>query len=191
MRPLRHTYIQKPMNMPSGIVIGDRERAPRAVRQRVDDDDAEAGERDDDDEEDRDRGDEPGERADLALDDLGQRPAAAAGRRPQDHRVVHRAGETDAGDEPDEAGRVAELRRQHRADQRSGAGDGREVMAEHHPPAGGVVVGAVVLGVRGSRARIVQHPDAGRDEGAVVAVRDRQDAERRHHQIQSGHMGRR
>ena len=42
------------MKSASGIVIADRERAPRAVCQRVDDGEAEAGERDDDDEEDGD-----------------------------------------------------------------------------------------------------------------------------------------
>ena len=55
--------------------------------------DAEAGERDHEDEEDRDGGDEAGERADLLLDDVGQRLAAAPRRRPQDHRVVDRAGQ--------------------------------------------------------------------------------------------------
>ena len=59
--------------------------------------------------------------------------------------VVDRAGEADAGDEPDEPGRVAELRRQHRADERPGAGDRREVMAEEHPRLRRVVVVAVVL----------------------------------------------
>ena len=55
-------------------------------------------------------------------------------RRPQDDEVVHGAGEADADDQPDQPGRVAELRRQHRADERARAGDGGEVMAEQHQP---------------------------------------------------------
>ena len=43
-----------------------------------------------------------------------------------------------AADEPDEPGRIAELRREHRADERAGAGDGREVVPEEHPAAGRV-----------------------------------------------------
>ena len=155
---------------------GDGERAPHAVGQRVDERDAEAGERDDQDQDDRDRRDEAHERADLLLDDVGQRPAAAARRCPQHDAVVDRAGEATSGDEPDEAGRVAELRRQHRADQRAGAGDGREVMAEHDPLAGRVVVRAVVLGMSRSLARVVQHPDFGGEERAVIPVRDGEDA---------------
>ena len=37
-------------------------------------------------------------------------------------------------------GRIAELRREHRADQRPGAGDGGEMVAEQHPPARRIVV---------------------------------------------------
>ena len=71
----------------------DREHAPRALGQRVDDDEAEAGERDDEDEEDRDGGGDAGDRTDLGARDLGQRPAAAPGRRPQRDHVVDGAGE--------------------------------------------------------------------------------------------------
>ena len=45
-----------------------------------------------------------------------ERPAAAPRRGPEHDQVVDGAGEAAAGDEPDEAGRVAELRGQHRAD---------------------------------------------------------------------------
>ena len=187
--PLRHTYIQKPMNMPSGMVMATvnvphtlsasalTNATPRPASaitrmKRI----AIAAMK-------------PDERADLLLDDVGQRLAAAAGRGPQHHRVVDRAGEATSGDEPDEARRVAELRRQHRADQRAGAGDGREVMAEHHPLAGGVVVRAVVLGVRRGLARVVQHPHFRGEERAVVPVGDGQDAERRKQYVQGMHRG--
>ena len=85
-------------------------------------------------------------------------------------------------------GRVAELRRQHRTDQRPGAGDGREVVAEQHPAAGRVVVvrrrTSVCAGV--TRESSSDH-HLGGDERAVVAVGDRQDAERRHDDVESMH----
>ena len=55
MRPLRHTYIQKPMNMPSGIVMAIVNVPHTLSASALTNDDAEAGQRDDDDEEDRDR----------------------------------------------------------------------------------------------------------------------------------------
>ena len=127
----------------------DRERAPRALGQRVDDGEAEAGERDGRHEQDGDAGGGAGDGADFGAGDLGQRPAAAPGRRPERGEVVHGAGEADAGDEPDEPGREAKLRREHRTDERPRAGDGGEVMAEEHPAAGRVVVVTVVFRVRG------------------------------------------
>ena len=100
----------------------------------------------------------PASGLDFRARDVGERPAAAPHRGPEPEGILHRAGQTDAADQPDQAGRVAELRREHRADQRPGAGDGREMMAEQHPPAGGEVVGAVALGVRGRDPRVVEHP---------------------------------
>ena len=185
--PLRHTYIHMPMNMPSGMVMAIV-NTPHALsasaltkvmprpeiamirmnRMAID-------------------AMNPMKGPISGLDDVGERLAAAAHRRPQHDRVVHRAGETDARDQPDQARRVAELRRQHRADQRARAGDRREVVAEHHPPRGRVVVGAVVLGVRWSLARVIQHVDLGCQERAVVAIRDGQDAQRGQEHIQSMH----
>ena len=50
----------------------DREHAPGAFRQRVDDDEAEAGEGDDQDEEDRDDRGDAGDRSDFRPGDFGQ-----------------------------------------------------------------------------------------------------------------------
>ena len=65
--------------------------------------------------------------------------------------VVDGAGEAHAADQPDEPRRVAELRRQHRPDQRPGARDRREMVAEQHPARRRVVVVAVGLDVRRRR----------------------------------------
>ena len=101
---------------------------------------------------------------------------------------MHRAGEADADDEPDQPGRVAELRREHRADERTGAGDRGEVMAEQHPAAGRMIVLAVVQRVRRRDARVVERHDPRGDEGAVVAVGDRQDAEDRQDEVKRAHL---
>ena len=56
-------------------------------------------------------------------------------------------------------GQVAELRGERRPDQRSGTGDGGEVVAEEDPFIGGLVVVAVAQTFGWSRALIVQHHD--------------------------------
>ena len=70
------------MNSASGIDIADRERPPGALRERVHDREAQAGERDDDDEEDRDGGGRSRDRPDFGARDLGERAAAAAASTP-------------------------------------------------------------------------------------------------------------
>ena len=122
--------------------------------------------------------------------DLGQRPAAAPRRRPQSDRCrARRPPRQQPATQPDEARRVAELRGQHRSDQRARAGDGGEVMAEEHPLLRRVVVVPVVLRVRRRHARIVQHHHLRGDERAVVAVRDGQDAQGGNDQVESMHRG--
>ena len=101
-------------------------------------------------------------------------PAPTSGR-PQDHEIVNRARQADARDQPDEPRGEAELSRKHRADQRAGASDGREVMAEQHEPVRRVVVVAVVPDVGRCRPAVVERHDAGGYERAVVAVSDCQD----------------
>ena len=140
----RKRYMYKPHEERERDGHADRERAPRAFLERVDDRQAEPGEGDDDDEEDGDGGRRARHRPDFLAGDLGQRAAAAAGRSPEDDEVVNRARQADAGDEPDEPGSVAELCRQHRTDERTRPRDGREVMPEEDEPVGRVIVVAVV-----------------------------------------------
>ena len=96
MWPLRHLNMWKPMQHRERDGRADGERAPGALGERVDDRQAQTGERDDDDEEDGDGAGGAGDRADLGARDLGERPAAAAGRGPQRDEVVHGAGEADS-----------------------------------------------------------------------------------------------
>ena len=154
-----------------------------------DDDEAEAGERNHHDEEDRQGDDDRRGFAELGEGDLGERLAAAPHRRRQHEHVLHRAGQTDADDEPEQAGHVAVLDRQHGADERAGAGDSREVMAEQDPLVGRMVVLPIVEFVRGRLLEIVEHRHLRGQEGAVVAIRDgedAQDAQQERHGAQDG-----
>ena len=104
-----------------------------------------------------------------------------------DASVMHGPRKTGPGDQPDEAGRKAELRRQDRPHERTGAGDGREMVPEEHPTAGRIVVVAVELGMGWGDSRIVERHDPRGDERAVIAVRDRHDAEDRHEDVKGMH----
>ena len=71
----------------------------------------------------------------------------------QHDEVLHGAGEHDAGEHPQRARQIAHLRREHGADQRAGAGDGREVVAEQHVAVGRHVVEPIVVADGRRRAR--------------------------------------
>ena len=58
-----------------------------------------------------------------------ERPVPADGEG-QDQEILHGAGEDDAGQYPQRAGKVAHLGSENGADQRAGAGDGGEMVAE-------------------------------------------------------------
>ena len=75
-----------------------------------------------------------------------------------------------ADDDPERAGQVAELRGEHRADQRTGSGDGGEVVAEDDPLVGGLEIVAVAQALGGGGALVVEHHDARGDEFGVEAV---------------------
>jgi hypothetical protein len=109
---------------------GDGEGAPGAVGQRLDHDQRQHRQDDDHDQEGAEQRDHAGDEAELGPDQLAQRPTVAAHRDEQDHEVLHRARQHHPGQDPQRAGQVAHLRRQHRADQRAGARDGGEVVAE-------------------------------------------------------------
>ncbi len=120
--------------------------------QGLDDHDAQSGQRDDDHVQDGDRRGRAGDRPKLLAGDLGQALAAATGGGRQDHHVLHGTGEAHAHHEPDQPRQVAELDGKDGADQRSGARDGGEVVAEQDPAVRGLVILAVFEGVGGGHA---------------------------------------
>ena len=148
------------------------------VRQRIDHHDSQPRERNQQDKEHRDHGHQSGERADFGARDFGQRAAPVADGGHQNREVLHAAGQHRADQQPEKAGSESELRGQRRAHQRTGAGDGREVVPEQHPLGRSHIVMAVFEGMRRSGAAVVQRQRLGRDKRAVVAITDSVDAER-------------
>ena len=88
-----------------------------------------------------------------------------------DH-VLDRAGEHDAGHDPDGARQVAHLRCEHGAHQRAGAGDGGEVVAVEDAAVGDLEVRAVLQPLGRCRAGVVELQHAARDEAGVEPVGD-------------------
>jgi hypothetical protein len=88
----------------------------------------------------------------------------------QHGEILHAPGQDGADQQPKEARRKPELRRQSRPHQRSGAGDGREVMSEEHPSWRSDIVMPVGVRCAGSRAAIVERQSLRGNERAVVTV---------------------
>ena len=118
------------------------------------------------------------DRADLVARHLPEDLAVAAHGEEQDDHVLHGAGEDHADDDPDRARQIAHLRGEHRADERAGAGDRGEVVAEQHAPVGRLEVDVVLEPLGGRRALVVDPQHLVGDEARVEAVGDRVRADR-------------
>src|SRR5439155_12486683 len=79
--------------------------------------------------------------------------------------------------QPQQAGEVAVLNRQHRADQRPGSGDGGEVMAEQHPLVCRMIILTVIESMGRGDVGVVERHDLGGKECTVVAISNGQHAE--------------
>src|SRR5262249_46316234 len=94
---------------------------------------------------------------------------------------MHASGENRANKDPEEAGRKAELCGERGPYQRSGAGNGGEVMTEEHPLRRRNVVVAVFVDMCGSGAGIVEREYLRGYEGAVEAIAESEHAEGSQH----------
>ena len=120
-----------------------------------------------------DQRDQAAELAHFLAGHLAERFAVAPHRAEQNHEVLHAAAQHGADDHPERAGQIAELRGEHRADQRSRAGDGGEMVAEDDPFIGGHEVVAVVEALGGRGAAVVESQHFRGDEFRIEAVADR------------------
>ncbi len=91
---------------------------------------------------------------------------------------MHAAGNHRADENPQHAGQIAELRGQHRPDQRPGAGDGGKVMAKEHPFVGGIIVVAVVEQVGWCDVPVIQCQNFGCNKCRVETVGQNINADR-------------
>ena len=148
----------------------DSEKAPRAVAQRVDDDEREHGEQDDHDRKDRDHRGQAGNGIDLFLRDLPERFAVASHRRAQDQEVLHRSAQHNTSDEPQRARQEPELRGEGWTDQRAGARNGRKVVAEEHPLRRDDEVATVRQPLGGRCTARVEAKDSVGDEARVEPI---------------------
>ena len=123
---------------------GDGEGAPGALGQRLHHDQRQHGQDDHHDHEGAKQRDDAGHHAKLRPHQLPEGASVAAHGHEEHHEVLHGAGEDDPGEDPEHARQVAHLRRQHRPDQRPGAGNGREMVAEQHVSVGRDVIERVV-----------------------------------------------
>ena len=154
------------------------EGAPGASHQSLDHDESEYRENDDADQQYADPGDRAGHWSHLRADHVAERAAIAPRGQEQDGHVLHGAGEDDAGENPQRSRQVAHLRREHRADQRARAGDGREVMAIEDVFVGWNVIEAVIAPHRRRRAAGIDAKHFVGDEQRVIAVGEEVDAHR-------------
>jgi hypothetical protein len=130
-------------------------------------------EEDDHDDEDRDHSRHSRDPVDFLLGHLPQRLPVAAERAAEDGEVLDRPREHHSDHDPDRSREVAELRRERRPHEGSGAGDGGEMVPEKHPAVRGDEVAAVVQPLGRSRPAIVELENLAGDEESVEPVADR------------------
>ncbi len=122
---------------------GDGEKPPGTALQRIYNHQARYRDDDGDDGKHTDERGKAGKAADLFLGHLADGFAVATNRTKEDHEILHGTRQDGANDDPQGAGKIAELRRQDGPDQRAGTGDGREMMTKDNPFIGGNEVAAI------------------------------------------------
>ena len=147
-----------------------RKHAPRAFGQGLDHDQRQHREDDDHDQEAAEQRDGPWNAAHLFAHHIPQGTAVTTGGQEQDHEVLHRTGQHHPGNQPEGAGQIAHLRRQHRADQRACTGNRRKVVTEKDVFVGRHIVQTVVIEHRRRCAAGVQLHHLGGDKQAVITV---------------------
>ena len=122
------------------------------------------------------------EAAEFVARHLAEAAPVAPGGAEHDEHVLHATRHDRADQQPQRARQIAELRGERRPDQRTGARDRGEVVAEHDRAMGRHEVAPVLEALGRRRARRVEPEHAGRDPAAVEAVADQIDADRRDHE---------
>ena len=159
------------------------EYPPGTLRQRLDDHQSQNRQQDNHDGQNRRHADDARSGVQFLLHHLGERLAVAAHRTEQDDEILHRSPQHHPNQNPQRPGQVTELGRQHRADQRSGPRDGREMMAEHNPFVRLDVVPTVLVDLAGRGPSVVEREHARADPLRVEPIADGVGTERRQQEI--------
>ena len=134
IQPHEHRYRYRRSN---------REGPPRASAQSVDDDKGDDGKQKDHDEQHGKERCKPADVADLLSRHLTKRFAVSPHRPKQNDEILHAAAKNSADDDPERAWQISELCGERRTNERSGARNGGEVMAEDDPFVRGFEVATV------------------------------------------------
>ncbi len=145
----------------------DGERAPGTVSERIHHHQGNHRQEDDHDQQHRQYRREAADLSDFIARHLAERFAVTPHGAEQDHKVLHRAADYRAEDDPQRAGKIAELRGESRADQRTRTGDCGEVVAEEDPFVHGLEIVPVAQALGGGGAAVVERHHFRRDEFRV------------------------
>ena len=156
----------------------NREDAPRALGERTDHDKGQHRQQDHHDDEDADDGGYAADRAELVARHLSQRATAPSGGDRQHQIVLNTAGHNRADDDPNGSRQKPHLHGQHRADQRTGTGDGGEVVSEQHPPVGRHVIRGIFEKLCGGGIVVTRSDDLHLDQPSVEPEPDDVGADR-------------
>src|SRR5712692_4395258 len=109
--------------------------------------------------------------ADFFASHLAQRFSVAANRTKKNNEIMYATRERRAGNQPERARQVAELRGERGSDERAGSRDGGKMVAEENPFVRGHEVAAVVVALARSGARVVERENFGGDKSGIEPVR--------------------
>src|SRR5581483_1978543 len=136
----------------------------------------------DHDQQHRDERDHSAGLSDLLARHLAQRFAIAPHRREQNHEVLDSAPEYAADNDPQRAWQITELRRDHWAHQRSGTGDGGEMVTEQDPFVRRNEIVSVIETLGRGRALVVERHHPRGNEFPIEPEPDEVRANRREHE---------
>ena len=158
--------VQATVNVPQGLCVS----ALTTQRQHGQDDHHQH--------QDTDHGDHARQFAQLFAQHLPERTSTVPQGQSQDHEILHGSREHHPDQDPECPRQIPHLRREHRAHQRTGAGDRGKVVSEDDPLVGGHIVQTVVPqhGRRGTARVEFEH--FVRDEAAIEAMSDQKHGDR-------------
>ena len=165
----------------------DREHAPGALVQGVDDHLRRGSQRGHHDEQHGDRGGDAHDGSQQVSGDFWQRLPILPHRGQEHDEVVDPAGQARADHNPAEAGKIAPLRGQDRPNQRPRARNGRKVDAEQHQPPRGVIIDVVAEPVGRRDAPVVQNGHFCRQKGPIEPIGHQKRGQGGNHQPERVH----